>query len=147
MDKAFINSEITKAMREHDKPRLSILRLVKNEIDVREKETKGEMSDADVVATFKKVLKQTGETLEGSIKAGTNEERTRGLQEQVDILTGYLPKQVCGAELDAIVDRVLTETGVTEKRGMGQVISSVVAETGGNCDKAEVARIVGAKLD
>ena len=146
MDKAFINSEITHAMREHDKARLSILRLVKNEIDVKEKESKCDLADEEVVGTFKKVLKQTGETLEGSIKVGTNAERTASLREQVDILTAYLPKQVCGADLEAIVDRVLAETGVTEKRGMGQVISAVVAETGGNCDKAEVAKLVGGKL-
>jgi uncharacterized protein YqeY len=146
VDKAFINDEIKKAMREHDKTRLSILRLVKNEIDIREKETGTEPSDAEVTATLKKVLKQTGETLEGSIKAGTNPERTESLQHQVDILNAYLPKQVCGADLEAIVDRVLAETGVTEKRGMGQVISAVVAETGGNCDKAEVARMVGNRL-
>ena len=146
MDKAFISEEIKEAMREHDKPRLSILRLVKNEIDIREKESGKELSDAEVTAALKKVLKQTGETLEGSIKAGTNPERTALLQRQVEVLEGYLPKQVCGAELEAIVDGVLAETGVTDKRGMGQVISAVVAKTGGNCDKAEVARLVGAKL-
>lgn len=146
MDKAFINAEITKAMRDHDKARLSILRLVKNEIDTREKETGSDLGPEQVVAMFKKVLKQTGETLEGSIKVGTNAERTAGLQEQVDILTAYLPAQVCGPELEAIVDRVMAETGVTEKRGMGAVISAVVAETGGNCDKSEVAKIAGAKL-
>ncbi len=146
MDKAFIDMEIKNAMRSGDKPRLSILRLVKNEIDVREKETRAELTDAEVTATLKKVLKQTGETLEGSIRAGTNRERTALLQQQVDVLEGYLPRQVCGAELEAIVDRVLAETGVTDKRGMGQVISAVVAETGGNCDKAEVAKLVGAKL-
>jgi uncharacterized protein len=146
MDKAFINAEITKAMRDHDKPRLSILRLVKNEIDVREKDTGTDLKPEEVVAMLKKVLKQTGETLEGSIKVGTNAERTAALTEQVEILTGYLPSQVCGADLEAIVDRVMAETGVTEKRGMGQVISAVVAETGGNCDKAEVAKIAGAKL-
>jgi uncharacterized protein YqeY len=146
MEKVFIEDEIKGAMRSGDKTRLSILRLVKNEIEVREKETKREMTPEEVVATLKKVLKQTGETLEGSIKVGTNAERTATLQEQVDILSGYLPAQVCGPELEAIVDRVMAETGVTEKRGMGQVISAVVAETGGNCDKSEVARIAGAKL-
>jgi len=146
MDKAFIEDEIKGAMRSGDKTRLSILRLVKNEIEVREKETKREMTPEEVVATLKKVLKQTGETLEGSIKVGTNAERTATLQEQVDILSGYLPTQVCGPELEAIVDRVMAETGVTEKRGMGQVISAVVAETGGNCDKSEVAKIAGARL-
>jgi len=146
MDKAFITAEITQAMRDKDKPRLAILRLVKNEIDIKEKESGAEMSDADVVATFKKVLKQTGETLEGSIKAGTDADRTALLQLQVDILTGYLPKQVCGEELNAIIDRVLADTGISEKREMGRAIGLVVAETGGNCDKAEVAKIVGARL-
>jgi uncharacterized protein len=146
MDTAFITAEITAAMRAHDKTRLGILRLVKNEIDIKEKETGRPLTDEEVVSTLKKVLKQTGETLEGSIKVGTNPERTALLTEQVDILTGYLPTQVCGPELEAIVDRVLAASGVTDKRGMGQVIGAVVAETGGNCDKAEVARLVGARL-
>lgn len=146
MDKAFITAQITQAMRDKDKPRLAILRLVKNEIDIKEKDSGQELSDSDVVATFKKVLKQTGETLEGSIKAGTDTERTALLQLQVDILSGYLPKQVCGDELQAVIDTVLAETGVSEKREMGRAIGAVVAATGGNCDKAEVARIVGARL-
>lgn len=146
MDKAFITAEITQAMRDHDKPRLAILRLVKNEIDIKEKDGGTELSEADVLATFKKVLKQTGETLEGSIKAGTDAERTALLQSQVDILSAYLPKQVEGDELLAIIDRVLAETGISEKREMGRAIGLIVAETGGNCDKAEVARIVGSRL-
>ncbi|MDO9557990.1 MAG: GatB/YqeY domain-containing protein [Coriobacteriia bacterium] len=147
MDKHLIATEITKAMRTRDKPRLAILRLVKNEIDIREKDTKRELTDEEVVATFKKVLKQTGETLEGSIRVGTNAERIALLQEQVEILNGYLPTQVAGDELLAIIDRVLAEGGCTEKRDMGKAIGLVVAETGGNCDKAEVARIIGGRLD
>ncbi|MRR11069.1 glutamyl-tRNA amidotransferase [bacterium] len=146
MDKTFLESEIVAAMRAHDKLRVSILRLVKNEIDSREKESKSEVSPEDVVGTLKKVLKQTGETLEGSIKAGTNEERTAQLAAQVAILEGYLPNQVTGDELAAIVERVLAENEFAEKRDMGRAIGLVVAETGGNCDKAEVAKLVGARL-
>lgn len=146
MDKALITDEITKAMREHDKPRLAILRLVKNEIDIKEKESGVELSDEDVVATFKKVLKQTGETLEGSIKVGTNPERTELLQTQIEILTGYLPTQVTGAALVAVVERVLEAGEFAGKRDMGRVIGLVVAEVGGNCDKAEVAKLVGERL-
>ena len=146
MNKDLLTSEITHAMREHDKPRLSILRMVKNEIDILEKETKTAASDADVVAALKKVLKQTSETLEGSEKAGTDAERTALLRHQVEILESYLPEQVTGDALAAIVDRVFAEHGFSEKRDMGRAIGLVVAETGGNCDKAEVARIVGGKL-
>jgi uncharacterized protein YqeY len=146
MNRDFISDEITKAMRAHDKPRLSILRLVKCEIDAKEKDTRQALTDQEVVGTVKKVLKQTGETLEGSIKAGTNAERTALLQQQVDILSGYLPEQISGAELEVIVDRVLSQNAFTEKRDMGKAIGLVVAETGGNCDKAEIARIVGVRL-
>jgi len=146
MDTGFISEEITKAMRAHDKPRLAILRLVKNEIDIKEKDTKCEVTDEEVVATLKKVLKQTGETLEGSIRVATDPDRTALLQGQVDILTAYLPRQVGGGELLAIIDRVLAEGGFTEKRDMARAIGLVVAGTGGNVDKAEVARIIGAKL-
>lgn len=146
MNKDLLSAEITQAMRDHDKPRISILRMVKNEIDTREKETRQPVSDEDVAAALKKVLKQTSETLEGSIKAGTNEERTTLLQTQVEILEGYLPEQVTGDALAVIIDRVLAEHGFSEKRDMGKAIGLVVSETGGNCDKAEVARIIGGWL-
>lgn len=146
MDKDTIVSEITAAMRAHDKPRLSILRQVKNEIDIKEKDAQRSVTDEEVVAALKKVLKQTGETLEGSIKVGTDDARTALLAEQVAILEGYLPAQLSGDALAAIVERVIAEGGFTEKRDMGRVIAAVVAECGGNCDKAELARIAGGKL-
>ncbi|GAB4281304.1 MAG: GatB/YqeY domain-containing protein [Coriobacteriia bacterium] len=146
MDKQFLSAEIASAMRAHDKPRLSILRLVKNEIDTKEKESGAELAPQDVVAALKKVLKQTGETLEASEQAGTNAERTALLKEQVEILRGYLPEQVTGDALVAVVERVIAEGGFVEKRDMGRAIGLVVAECGGNCDKAEVARLVGARL-
>ena len=146
MDKDLLNTEIKNAMRERDKPRLSILRMVKNEIDIKEKESGEEASDEQVVSSLKKVLKQTKETLEGSEKAGTDDERTALLQAQVEMLTAYLPEQVSGDALAEIVDRVIAENGFSEKRDMGKAIGLVVAETGGNCDKAEVAGLVGARL-
>ncbi len=146
MDRGFITEEITKAMRAHDKHRLAILRLVKNEIDIKEKDAKREVTDEEVVTTLKKVLKQTSETLEGSLKVGTDAERTALLQEQVGILTAYLPQQVSGDALLAVINAVLAEGGFAGKRDMGRAIGQVVAETGGNVDKAEVARIIGARL-
>ncbi|MBS3957260.1 MAG: GatB/YqeY domain-containing protein [Clostridiales bacterium] len=146
MDRESLISEIKNAMRAHDKQRVSVLRLVKSEVDALEKESRRDAAEAEVVSALKKVLKQTAETLEGSIKAGTDEARTASLREKVAILEGYLPTQVTGEELAAIVDRILAEEGVSDKREMGRVIGLVGQVTGGNCDKAEVARIVAARL-
>lgn len=147
MDNDFLVAEITAALRSHDKLRLSILRQVKNETDIKAKEAKRELTGDEVVGSLKKILKQTGETLEGSVKAGTNAGRTEQLRAQVAILEGYLPAQVSGEKLAAIVDRVLEGGGLSEKRDMGRAIGLVVAECEGNCDKAEVARMVGGRLE
>ncbi|MEN6430240.1 MAG: GatB/YqeY domain-containing protein, partial [Coriobacteriales bacterium] len=58
----------------------------------------------------------------------------------------YLPEQVTGEELAAAVDRVLREGGLTQRRDMGKASNAVVTAVGGNCDKAEVARLVGERL-
>ena len=105
-----LQDEIKNAMRAKDKPKLSILRQVHGEIKNIEVNERRDITDADVDAMLKRLIKQTKETLDGSIKAGNDQERTDTLTAQVAILESYLPKQVSGDELAALIDEVLTET-------------------------------------
>lgn len=86
-----LKDEIKAAMKAHDNVRRDILRQVHGEIKNIEVNERREVTDADVDAMLKRVIKQTSETLEGSIKAANNDERTAMLKEQVEILEGYLP--------------------------------------------------------
>ena len=134
-----LQDEIKSAMKAKDKNRLSILRQVHGEIKNIEVNERREITDADVDAMLKRTIKQTKETLEGSIKAGNDQERTDRLTEQVEILEGYLPKQVSGDELIALIESVLSETGATTKKEMGKVMGALTQKTGGNFDKAAAA--------
>ncbi|MEG2260997.1 MAG: GatB/YqeY domain-containing protein, partial [Raoultibacter sp.] len=78
-----LHEEIKTAMRAHDKIRLSILRQVHGEIKNIEVNERRDVTDQDVDDMLKRTIKQTRETLEGSIKAGNNQERTDLLTEQV----------------------------------------------------------------
>ncbi len=141
-----LQDEIKNAMRAKDKARLSILRQVHGEIKNIEVNERRAIEDADVDAMLKRLVKQTKETLDGSIKAGNDEERTATLAEQVSILEGYLPKQVSGGELSALIDEVLAETGASEKKDMGRVMGALTQRTGGNFDKAAAAQELGRRL-
>lgn len=141
-----LQEEIKSAMKAKDKNRLSILRQVHGEVKNIEVNERREVSDADVDAMLKRTIKQTKETLEGSIKAGNDQERTDRLTEQVDILEGYLPKQVSGAELQALIADVLAETGATTKKEMGRVMGALTQKTGGNFDKAAAAKELQSRL-
>ena len=141
-----LKEAIKDAMKAKDKPRLSILRQVHGEIKNIEVNERRDVTDADVDAMLKRVIKQTKETLDGSIKAGNNQERTDTLTEQVAILEGYLPKQVEGEELIALIDAVLADTGAATKKDMGRVMGELTKRTGGNFDKAAAAKELGSKL-
>lgn len=141
-----LKEAIKNAMKAHDKVRLSILRQVHGEIKNIEVNERREITDSDVDAMLKRLIKQTSETLEGSIKAGNNEERTETLRAQVAILEEYLPKQISGDELIALVEKTIAEVGAATKRDMGKVMGALNAATGGNFDKAAAAKEVGSRL-
>ena len=141
-----LQDEIKAAMKARDKNRLSILRQVHGEIKNIEVNERREITDADVDAMLKRTIKQTKETLDGSIKAGNDQERTDRLTEQVEILDSYLPKQVSGEELIALIEEVLAETGAATKKEMGKVMGTLTQKTGGNFDKAQAAKELQSRL-
>lgn len=141
-----LQDEIKNAMKARDNARRDILRQVHTELKSIEVNERREVTEADVDAMLKRTIKQTKETLDGSIKAGNNQERTDTLTEQVAILEEYLPKQVEGEELVALIDVVLADTGASTKKDMGRVMGELTKRTGGNFDKAAAAKELGSKL-
>lgn len=142
-----LQKEMIAAMKAKDKVRLSIIRQVKAEVKNIEVNERRDVTEEDVNSMIKRLIKQTSETLEMSIKAGTDQERTDNLTEQVKILESLLPAaQVSGEELEALIEQVIAELGATSKKQMGQVMGALGKATGGNFDKPAAAKIVGAKL-
>lgn len=141
-----LQDEIKAAMKAKDKTRLSILRQLHGEIKNIEVNERRDITDKDVDDMLKRLIKQTKETLDGSIKAGTNQERTDMLTEQVSILEGYLPEQVTGDALVALIEKTIAETGATTKKDMGRIMGALTQATGGNFDKASAAKELGSRL-
>ena len=141
-----LKDAIKQAMKDKDKNKLSILRQVHGEIKNIEINERRDATEEDVNAMLKRVIKQTRETLDASIKAANNDERTKTLTEQVELLESCLPAQLGGDELVALIEKVLKDTGASSKKEMGKVMGELNKATGGNFDKAEAAKVVGSKL-
>ena len=140
-----LDEEIKNAMRAKDALRRDILRMVKTEIKSIEVNERREITEADVDAMLKRVIKQSKETLE-DYKKGTNQERIDKLAAQITILEEYLPQQLSGDALIALIDEKIAELGASSKKDMGKVMGALTATTGGNFDKAAAAKEVGARL-
>mgnify|MGYP000622762272 CR=1 FL=1 len=146
MNYSELQDEIKTAMKAKDKVRLSILRQLHGELKNIEVNERRDVTEKDVDDMLKRLIKQTKETLDGSIKAGNDQQRTDTLTAQVAVLESYLPKQVSGDELASLIDKVLAETGASSKKDMGRIMGALTGKTGGNFDKAAAAQMLGQKL-
>lgn len=146
MTKDELQQQMVAAMKARDKVRLSIIRQVMGEVKNIEVNERRDATEEDVNGMIKRLIKQTGETLEMSKQAGNNQERTDTLTEQVAILESLLPEQVSGDALIALIEQVIAETGAESRKDMGRVMGALTAATGGNFDKPAAAKEVGARL-
>ncbi len=141
-----LHNEMIAAMKAKDKTRLSIIRQVIGEVKNVEVNERRDATEEDVTKMIKRLIKQTAETLEMSIKAGNNQERTDTLQQQVDILESLLPAQLSGDALTALIEQTIAELGATTRKDMGRVMGALNKATDGNFDKAAAAKEVGSRL-
>lgn len=141
-----LHAQMVAAMKAKDKTRLSIIRQVMAEVKNIEVNERRDVTEEDVNSMIKRLIKQTGETLEMSKQAGNNQERTDVLTQQVEILESLLPEQVSGDALVALIEKTIAELGAESRKDMGRVMGALNAATGGNFDKAAAAKEVGARL-
>lgn len=105
-------------------------------------------SDLDDVAVLE-VLQKQGKMRRDSIDAfrkGDRPKLAEKEEQELAIIQSYLPTQMSDAELRAIVERVVAETGAAGPRDMGKVMPKVLAETKDRAEGKKVAGLVGAML-
>ena len=89
--------------------------------------------------------KKRTESAELYEKGGSGERAQTELNER-SLIEQYLPKQLSTAELEGIVTQTISELGISNLSGMGQVISAVKQKTSGSADGAVIAKAVKEKL-
>ena len=65
---------------------------------------------------------------------------------EAELIEGYLPAQLSDEELEGMVAEAVAETGATEQKQMGQVMSAVMPKVGGSADGKRVSAAVRKKL-
>lgn len=142
-----INNDLKEAMKSQDKFRLSVIRMLKSALiyDSRNGESH-ELSDDEVIATIKRQIK----TRKASIEEYTKYERldlANNLEQEVSILSEYLPEELSDEELNKVIDEVFAKIKPTSMKEMGLVIKSVAAKVGAKADMGKVSQIVKSKMN
>ena len=140
-----IQEETKAAMRAKDKARLATLRMINAAIKQREVDERTELNDEQVLAVLEKMLKQRRESVEQYRKAG-REELAAKEEAEMAVIREFLPEPLSEAELDALIDAALAETGAQTLRDMGKVMGKLRPQVQGRADMAQVSAKIKARL-
>lgn len=143
--KQLITEDMKNAMRAKDKPLVSTLRLLNAEIKQVEVDTRSALNDADIIKIIGKMIKQRKDAAEQYDQAERPELAARERAESA-ILVEYLPQQLTTEEIQALVDKTITESGASGMQDMGRVMGQLQSAIAGRADMGEVSGIVKSRL-
>jgi uncharacterized protein YqeY len=135
-----VQADVRTAMKAGDRERAGALRMI---VDSLQKDAK--LGDGDEVAVLQRERKKRLEAAEAYGEADRAEQATAENFE-AELIEGYLPKQLSDEELTELVDVAVAETGATEQKQMGQVMSALMPKLGGRADGKRVSAAVRERL-
>ena len=138
-------ADLKDAMKNKDTIRKNVVQLVRSGVLQIEKDKKITLDDEGVLDVIAKQLKQRRDSLPDYEKSG-REDLISELKTEMDILMGYLPKQLTREELEEIVKAAVAETGASTVKDMGKIMSAVMPKTKGRADGKVINEIARALL-
>lgn len=136
-----LNDDLKEAMRSGDKTRTQTLRSLKSAIRYAEIEAGNELDDQGVLGVIAKESKQRRDSI-AEFKKGARDDLVEAESAELTILESYLPEQMSEEQIRAKAATVIAEQGVTDMKGMGQVMKQLMAELKGQADGKVVNQIV-----
>ena len=133
-------SDLKESMKNKQTVRKNTVQMVRTAILQKEKDEKVTLEDGDILEVIAKQLKQRKDTLPEYEKSG-REDLISQLKEEMEVLMGYLPKQLTMDELRPIVEAAVKETGASTMRDMGKVMAAVMPQIKGRADGKAVNAI------
>ena len=145
-----IEQKLNEALKAKDKSTYPTLRLVVSaikdaEIASRTKDQK-EMSDSDLTAILKKMIKQRNESCEVYKKAGRNELLENETKE-IEVISAFLPKQLSEEETKKICEEAIKSSGASSMKDMGKVMGVLKAKHADTLDFSKVSSIIKTLLN
>jgi uncharacterized protein YqeY len=140
-----LTEDMKTAMRGGDKDRLGVIRLMLAAIKQHEVDDRVEQTDAMVLATLEKMMKQRKDSVSQFDAAGRDDLAAIERAEMAVIET-YLPAKLNEAEIDALIAAAIGETGASSPRDMGKVVAAVKEKAAGRADMAVVSGKIKARL-
>ena len=141
-----ITEDMKTAMRAKDTARLGAIRLLQAAIKQREVDERIELDDTQVIEVIERMLKQRRDSI-SQYQAANRQDLVDVEEYEVSVLQGYLPQQLTEAEVIALLDKVIADTGASGMKDMGKVMAAVKPLVVGRADMGKISGLIKARLN
>ena len=101
----------------------------------------GEIKEEEEVKLLQKLVKQRKDSLE-IYQQQNRPDLAQKEQEEIEVIEKFLPKQISGEELKAIITAIIAETGASSPADMGKVMGVASKQLAGKADNKLVSQLV-----
>jgi len=140
-----IQEDMKNAMRAKEKVRLATVRLILAAIKQKEVDERIELDDNQVLTVLEKMVKQRRDSIKQYEDAGRQELADKE-KEEITVLQEYMPEQMDGTELEAVINEVIASTGAAGPQDMGKVMGALKPRIQGRADMGQASQLVKSKL-
>ena len=140
-----LKQDMITAMKEKDKERLTVIRMVKAALDKERIDSKKEINDDLLIDVVNKQIKMRNDSIEEFSKANRTD-LVDSVKKEVEVLMKYLPEQLELSEVEEIITSAIESVEASSMKDMRKVMQEVKPKVNGRFDMKKVSEIIKGKL-
>ena len=140
-----ITNDMKLAMKAKDKPALKAVRMILGAIKQKEIDDRIELNDTQVSVVIQKMVKQRKDSISQFSDAGRID-LVEVEEAELAIINNYMPKQLTEDEVDAVVTKVIVDSGADSMKDMGKLMGILKSQIDGKADMGLVSQLIKSKL-
>lgn len=140
-----ILNDLKEAMKNQEKTKLSVIRMVKGAMQMEELNLKRPLTDEEVVMVISKQIKTRKESIT-EFEKGNRQDLIDQTKEEIKILNNYMPEQLSEEEVLKVIKEAFDEVNPSSPSDMGKIMGLVSPKLRGKADMSYVSKTIKDKL-
>ena len=140
-----LQKELVNSMKEHDKKKIDVIKMVKAAIQMEEINLKRQLTDDEVLNIITKQVKMRKDAIKDFEKA-SRDDLVKSYNDEIEILNSYLPKELSDEEAEQIIDQAFSIVNPTSPPDMGKIMKEVSPKLKNRYDMSKASTIIKDKL-
>ncbi len=141
-----ILEDLKNAMKNKEKEKLSVIRMLKGAIQMEELDKKRELTDDEILGVVVKQIKSRNDSIT-EFKKADREDLISKTQSEINILNTYLPVQLTDDEAFEIIEEAFDKVKPLSNKDMGKIMKEISPKLKGKYDMAKASSIIKEKLN